>query len=280
LAQVIDPDLGTCGFTYTYPLASLPGPHEPAQKPSPEPAPAQAGDANGNTLSDGPRSFTYDGDNRPVGVSGVTYVYGPDSARLKKITGTATTLYLGDDVELANSVWTKYITGDAKKVGATTTWMHRDHLSSVRLVTNASGLENERANYRPFGAQFPALSQSKGYIGEKFDAETGLHYLHARWYDPALARFLTPDDWDPTGPGVGTNRYAYSYNDLINFADPSGHGKDGAGDVFSSKFSQTCDCGSSSFYGGSYSESMSRHIAGREGTALNSREYGFRGDQQ
>jgi hypothetical protein len=31
-------------------------------------------------------------------------------------------------------------------------------------------------------------------------------------------------------PGVGTNRYAYSYNDPVNFGDPSGHGKDGAGD--------------------------------------------------
>jgi RHS repeat-associated protein len=101
--------------------------------------------------------------------------------------------------------------------------MHRDHLSSVRLITNASGLENERANYRPFGGQFPGLSQSKGYIGEKFDAETGLQYLHARWYDPALARFLTPDDWNPVIPGVGTNRYAYSFNDPINSSDASGH---------------------------------------------------------
>lgn len=37
------------------------------------------------------------------------------------------------------------------------------------------------------------------------------------------ARFISPDDWDPTKPGVGTNRYAYSENDPINKSDPNGH---------------------------------------------------------
>jgi hypothetical protein len=39
----------------------------------------------------------------------------------------------------------------------------------------------------------------------------------------ANARFISPDDWDPTKPGVGTNRYAYSENDPINKSDPNGH---------------------------------------------------------
>ena len=36
-------------------------------------------------------------------------------------------------------------------------------------------------------------------------------------------RFLSPDTWDPTLPGVGTNRYAYAQNDPINKSDPNGH---------------------------------------------------------
>lgn len=39
----------------------------------------------------------------------------------------------------------------------------------------------------------------------------------------AHARFISPDTMDPTLPGVGTNRYAYSGNDPINNSDPNGH---------------------------------------------------------
>lgn len=39
----------------------------------------------------------------------------------------------------------------------------------------------------------------------------------------ANARFISPDDWDPTKPGVGTNRYAYAGNDPVNNSDPNGH---------------------------------------------------------
>lgn len=39
----------------------------------------------------------------------------------------------------------------------------------------------------------------------------------------AQARFISPDTMDPTLPGVGTNRYAYSGNDPINNSDPNGH---------------------------------------------------------
>jgi hypothetical protein len=38
-----------------------------------------------------------------------------------------------------------------------------------------------------------------------------------------LARFITPDDWDPLLVGVGTNRYAYAENDPVNKSDPNGH---------------------------------------------------------
>ncbi|WP_312404246.1 RHS repeat-associated core domain-containing protein, partial [Rhizobium sp.] len=68
-----------------------------------------------------------------------------------------------------------------------------------------------------------AMATKKGYIGERFDAETGLMYLNARYYDPAFGRFISPDDWDPTLEGVGTNRYAYAQNDPVNKSDPNGH---------------------------------------------------------
>jgi hypothetical protein len=41
--------------------------------------------------------------------------------------------------------------------------------------------------------------------------------------DPRLARFVSPDDWDPTLSGVGTNRYAYAGNEPVNKADNNEH---------------------------------------------------------
>jgi RHS repeat-associated protein len=68
-----------------------------------------------------------------------------------------------------------------------------------------------------------AIPTGKAYINERFDIESGLQYLHARYYDPNLGRFLTPDTWDPMMPGVDVNRYAYAGNDPVNFSDPNGH---------------------------------------------------------
>ncbi|TIW59315.1 MAG: RHS repeat-associated core domain-containing protein, partial [Mesorhizobium sp.] len=71
----------------------------------------------------------------------------------------------------------------------------------------------EGTTYATYGESLNTGFQTqKGYIGERFDPETGLLYLNARYMDPVLGRFISPDDWDPTLPGVGTNRYAYAQN--------------------------------------------------------------------
>ncbi|ESQ14994.1 MAG: hypothetical protein N838_30545 [Thiohalocapsa sp. PB-PSB1] len=36
-----------------------------------------------------------------------------------------------------------------------------------------------------------------------------------------LSASLQPDWLDPNQPGVGTNRYAYSFNDPVNLRDPN-----------------------------------------------------------
>ncbi len=108
-------------------------------------------------------------------------------------------------------------------------YLHRDQLNSVRRITDSSGSLDRSSTYQPFGAQTETVAdaqspvESKSWIGERFDADTGLTYLNARYYDPVLARFIQPDWWDPTDPAVGTNRYAYSLNDPVNKSDPNGH---------------------------------------------------------
>ena len=91
------------------------------------------------------------------------------------------------------------------------------------MVTKMDGSVQERANYAAYGEPKPVSGLPKGYIGERADPETGLQYLNARYLDPALGRFISPDDWDPTLAGVGTNRYAYAGNDPVNKSNRNGH---------------------------------------------------------
>jgi len=58
----------------------------------------------------------------------------------------------------------------------------------------------------------------------------GLHFAHQKARaEVQTVRFISPDDWDPTKPGVGTNRYSYSGNDPVNKSDPNGHIDNGTG---------------------------------------------------
>lgn len=180
------------------------------------------------------RTITYDADNRPMLVAAngtaVSYLYGPDGARLKKVVGANTTLYLGDNIERdPTGAFTNYIAPDVKRAGGALHFLHRDHLSSVRAITDSTGVLYRASVYEPYGEQVETVinpltpTEPRGYIGERFDAESGLTYLHARTYDAALGRFLQPDWWNPAHPGVGTNRYAYALNDPVNLSDPNGH---------------------------------------------------------
>ena len=63
------------------------------------------------------------------------------------------------------------------------------------------------------------------YRGYYWDKELGLYYLHSRYYDPAICRFISLDSIEYLEPRSinGLNLYAYCGNDPINRYDPSGH---------------------------------------------------------
>ena len=211
---------------YSYPAPGTPRPHGVTSTP----LGAYVYDANGNMTSAAGDTLVYDGENRPVSVNAVTFAYGPDGERVKKASAGNTTIFLGMDVEIAGGVMTKYLPGDTKRTAGTTYWMHRDHLNSIRVVTDAGATVVQRSNYRPYGERLQTVAlvpETKGYIGERHDDETGLIYLHARYYDPVLGRFLQADTLDPTILGVDVNRYAYAGNNPVMASDPSGRAAQG-----------------------------------------------------
>ncbi|MHA3915186.1 RHS repeat-associated core domain-containing protein [Halovulum sp. GXIMD14793] len=124
----------------------------------------------------------------------------------------------------------RHLHDDVREVDGVRSWLHRDHLASVRFITGEDGLKARRSDFTAYGTpqqdwiwQAAVATEEKGFIGERYDEEAGLSYLNARYYDPALGRFIQPDWWEVTEPGVGTNRYAYSFNDPVNLSDPNGH---------------------------------------------------------
>ncbi|MGQ5490379.1 RHS repeat-associated core domain-containing protein [Thauera sp. ZXT1-4] len=101
-------------------------------------------------------------------------------------------------------------------------WLHGNHLGAPELATDATGQVLWRATYAPFGV---ATIQSRDFTldlrlpGQVFDAETGLHYNRARYYDPAAGQYLTPD---PLGTPDGPNPYAYAAFNPLRYVDPDG----------------------------------------------------------
>jgi RHS repeat-associated protein len=63
------------------------------------------------------------------------------------------------------------------------------------------------------------------YRGEQYDADLGLYYLRARYYNPATGRFLSrdPEDGKATDP-ASLHKYLYANGDPVNMADPTGRG--------------------------------------------------------
>jgi RHS repeat-associated protein len=115
--------------------------------------------------------------------------------------------------------------------------VHPDHLGSTSRVTNQGGSQVRVIRYDPWG--YSQASWGSGtalvkytYTGKEFDAGTGLMYYGARYYDPALGRFISADTVVPEpGNPQALNRYAYVNNNPLKYTDPSGHWLETAWDI-------------------------------------------------
>jgi RHS repeat-associated protein len=108
-------------------------------------------------------------------------------------------------------------------------YLHSDHLGSTSLTTNSSGGEVARQTYYPYGQvrSGGGLPTDVGFTGQRLDSYIKLIQMGARWYDPEIGRWLSPDTVVPDGARPQSlNRYSYVENNPVLFIDPTGHDRD------------------------------------------------------
>jgi RHS repeat-associated protein len=104
------------------------------------------------------------------------------------------------------------------------TYFHVDHQGTPIARSDAWGMVFERTRRQSFGQPLVGpLRNGPGYTGHMEDPGTGLVYMQQRYYDPAIARFLSVD---PVGPLEDASnhfgRYHYALNNPYRFTDPDG----------------------------------------------------------
>lgn len=105
-------------------------------------------------------------------------------------------------------------------------YYHRDHQNSIIALSDENAQIVEYYEYDIYGT-ITKSEHTDGiqtlnpyrYTGREYDTDD-LYYYRARYYDPTIGRFITPD---PIGfLGGDTNFYRYVGNDPVNFIDDSG----------------------------------------------------------
>jgi RHS repeat-associated protein len=99
-----------------------------------------------------------------------------------------------------------------------------------KLVKNTGGyVTPDRlgsiGKYFPYGQERPsATTDGKEKFATYFrDSETGLDYANARYHQPGMGRFMTPDSVPANSKDPASwNRYSYVEGDPINYFDPRG----------------------------------------------------------
>ena len=111
-----------------------------------------------------------------------------------------------------------------------------DHLGSSSVVVDESGQVVEEGYYLPWGGERGNQEielTDYGYTGQMQEGD--IYFYNARYYDPAIGRFMQADTIVPTA-SQGTqafDRYAYVNNNPLRYTDPSGqYSCDPNGDCF------------------------------------------------
>jgi len=195
-------------------------------------------DANGNLTSDDTRTFEWDPVNRLTAVTSGThrseFTYNGLSQRVKivekesgNVTSTKQFLWCPGNAQPceerdASNTVTKRFYSEGMQVGSTNHYYTRDHLGSIRELTDSSGAVQARYDYDPYGRRtkvIGAVDADFGFTGHYCHQPSGLHLALYRAYDADFGRWISRD---PIGENGGINLYAYVVNEPIGSIDPLG----------------------------------------------------------
>ena len=203
-------------------------------------------DANGNLIerrgAQGVTRYQYDSEDRLVRVvkpdgAEVTFGYAPTGERVWRKDASGVTWFVTDGTNLLAELdaglkpKATYLHGpdiDTPLImlqEGQEYFYHAQALGSVAVLTDASG--KPAANYEmdAFGnlRQPPALRNPLLFTAREWEPDLGLYYFRARYYDPALGRFLSEDpEWSPAAEPLDLNRYVYARNAPTRYTDPTG----------------------------------------------------------
>jgi RHS repeat-associated protein len=188
----------------------------------------------GGMIGDGTKSFTLNSNDQITSITGIaSYGYDGNGKRIKTTQADGRIVYTLYDQsgalvfqEQAGVQDIDYLPLGGQTVvevaGGVPTYLHPDLLGSPRLATTGSGSIAWREHYGPYGEKLNGVNDKIGYTGHAYDAESQLTYAQARFYDPAVGRFMSVDPIGFTGNPFTFNRYAYVNNNPYGGTDPSG----------------------------------------------------------
>jgi RHS repeat-associated protein len=186
-------------------------------------------DANGNMLSDGRNSFTWNARNQAATINGASPQYDAFGRRIANTTGKS---FLFDGLNAVQN-----LSGDAATANLLTGGLDEllqrsdgngtvvpltDALGSTLALADTTGSLVTSYSYDPFGNSMASGTPSANtaqFTGRENEGN-GLYYYRARYYSPLLQRFVSEDPLGSKGGDI--NFYAYVQNDPINYGDPSG----------------------------------------------------------
>jgi RHS repeat-associated protein len=180
-------------------------------------------------VNDGAVTYAYDGDGNRVSktVSGVTTTYLVDTNNPTGYAQAVEELRGGSVVR--QHTYGHDLISQRQLVGGqwALSYYGYDGHGSVRMLTDSAGTVTDTYAYDAFGALISRRgSTSNEYLfaGERFDPETGMYHLSARYMNPSTGRFWSTDSYEGNlSDPASLHKYTYTHGDPVGYLDPSGH---------------------------------------------------------